>query len=147
MKSLLKMKKHITTKTAIILVLAICAAATSCKKTDAELKQEIERETRIRGEVEQEITAEKRNKELQTTCALNIRNVHQAIRAHENLKGLDPSDTINITEIIGQGKYMDFMPACPSGGTYTLQTKYPPIGQAAMRCSIHDHNPGDTSGW
>ena len=86
-------------------------------------------------------------------CILNIRNIHQAVRANQNLKGIDIGDTLDTTTIYGTGLYIEVEPTCPSdGGAYTETATYPTIGTAAASCddygsTAEDHAPDDTDGW
>lgn len=83
-------------------------------------------------------------------CILNIRNIHQAVRAHQNLYGHDIGDKIVWSEIIGPGKYIEVMPKCPHGATYSLVDKFPKVGTPAAVCphaKEHEHEPNSTRGW
>jgi hypothetical protein len=68
-------------------------------------------------------------------CIQNQRNIKGAKQqwALEHLK--TASDAPLEAELFGAGKYMKEKPACPSGGTYTIN----PVGQNVI-CSIADHN-------
>jgi len=81
------------------------------------------------------------------TCLLNIRNVQQAIRGHQNIHDLNQGDPINWDEIFGENGYLPKKPTCPQGGTYTFLTKYPKTGELACKCSIHDHEPANHEDW
>ncbi|MFK7910256.1 MAG: type II secretion system protein [Akkermansiaceae bacterium] len=86
-------------------------------------------------------------------CILNIRNVHQAVRANQNLKGIDIGDTLDTAAIYGSGLYIEVEPTCPAdGGGYTESANYPSIGTAAATCddygtAAEDHAPDNTDGW
>ena len=94
-------------------------------------------------------------------CILNIRNIHQAVRADQNLNGKNVNDTLASTDIIGAGRYIESTPTCPSeSGAYTLAGVYPAVGTAAATCAQYDattgsdanaaarkHNPDDVNGW
>ena len=95
-------------------------------------------------------------------CILNLRNIQQAVRADQNLKGEsaggDSNDGTNTgvafsTYMVGAGSYFETTPDCPSTGTiYALTaTKYPIIGALAATCpniaTLTDHVPDDLSGW
>ena len=89
-------------------------------------------------------------------CILNLRNIQQAVRADQNLKGRsagdDNSDGTNdavafSTYMVGAGSYFETAPACPSDGdAYALTaTAYPAIGSLAAPCpniaTFTDHVP------
>ncbi|BDS08495.1 hypothetical protein NT6N_35350 [Oceaniferula spumae] len=104
-------------------------------------------------------------------CILNIRNVHQAVRANQNLKGINTGTALNMsTEIYntaagtdGDGNAITAVerylsePNCPTDdGLYTAQGVYPEVGIAAVICAnnglasggaISDHAPENTNGW
>ncbi|MBM1135749.1 type II secretion system protein [Verrucomicrobiaceae bacterium 5K15] len=106
-------------------------------------------------------------------CILNIRNVHQAVRANQNLKGINTGTTLTMSDEIysvsGTERYLS-EPTCPTaGGAYTPETTYPEVGTAAVRCAefgavteeeqtaidagsqdardLTDHVPENTNGW
>lgn len=86
-------------------------------------------------------------------CILNIRNIHQAVRANQNLKGINIGDALASTDVIGSGLYIEQEPKCPSeSGDYTVSGTYPTVGTAAATCddfgsATEDHAPDDTAGW
>ncbi|MFT4176445.1 MAG: prepilin-type N-terminal cleavage/methylation domain-containing protein [Luteolibacter sp.] len=95
-------------------------------------------------------------------CILNIRNVQQAVRGHQNMMNKTSGvDTFTKNEIFGsaaQGEnaatdgYLK-EPACPSTGlttTYTLNLTYPAEGTASLTCAnaaSAQHVPNDLTGW
>ncbi len=110
-------------------------------------------------------------------CILNIRNVHQAVRSNQNLKGIntgadldmandiysvaavseetDASGNVITEAVVAVERYLT-EPNCPAdGGDYTPTDTYPTVGVPAVVCAnngadggaITDHVPGDTSGW
>ena len=92
-------------------------------------------------------------------CILNIRNVHQAVRVNQNLKG---GTTYKLGDIFGSGKYFEEYVMCPNksgdeGSFYVTHdweelrngdtfrdALYPPIGTAVMFCIDFDPNEGYT---
>lgn len=97
-------------------------------------------------------------------CILNIRNIHQAVRADQNLNNknaADPDvtppiagDTLTRTDIIGTGKYLETEPKCPTDAAiYTLVGNYPKTGTVAATCANNssatglNHAPDSTEGW
>ena len=91
-------------------------------------------------------------------CILNLRNIQQAVRADQNLKGRSPGDDNNdgtalgnavafSTYMVGSGSYFETAPECPSNGSaYALTaTAYPTIGSLAAPCpnvaTLTDHTP------
>ena len=102
-------------------------------------------------------------------CILNIRNVHQAVRANQNLKGINVGATLTMaTEIystegdadatppvVAVERYLS-QPTCPTDdGAYGASATYPTVGTPAVTCTnngasgttITDHLPDDTAGW
>ncbi|MEO7099674.1 MAG: prepilin-type N-terminal cleavage/methylation domain-containing protein [Luteolibacter sp.] len=63
---------------------------------------------------------------------LNVRNVQQAVRGHQNTRGLSTSDTVTLTEIFGTLGYLkEPKPPVVAVGidtTYSYETKYPEVG-------------------
>jgi type II secretory pathway pseudopilin PulG len=47
-------------------------------------------------------------------CILNIRNVHQAVRANQNLNAKNTTDDLLRADIIGLGRYLEAEPQCPT---------------------------------
>jgi len=89
-----------------------------------------------------------------SSCILNIRNVQQAVRSDQNIKGRGPAASglleAEIYDATGT-KYLP-SPVCPSGGVYDFQTggNYPAAGDLAMVCSkeiTDDHKPKNNNGW
>ncbi|MGB0993884.1 MAG: type II secretion system protein [Akkermansiaceae bacterium] len=102
-------------------------------------------------------------------CILNIRNIHQAVRANQNLNGKNATtDPIVRADIIGAGKYIEEEPTCPKNsqiGTtpagasaaltsdYSLVANYPAVGTAATGCDQFaaeadgGHVPASVKGW
>ena len=92
-------------------------------------------------------------------CILNIRNIHQAVRADQNLTKKNVGDTLAQTTIMGTAdSYIEVSPTCPTDGiVYTLEGTYPATGTVAAACTnngsagttITDHVPdaADTTGW
>lgn len=90
-------------------------------------------------------------------CIMNIRNCQQALRGYSNIYGITAGDNIpgGITRadaIIGPGGFLDNLPECPSGATYTgLElTTMPAPGQLLMVCGFSGgtaHIPDNAQGW
>ncbi len=92
-------------------------------------------------------------------CILNIRNIHQAVRADQNLTNKAVGDLLTATDIFGAGKYLETTPDCPAdGGVYAMSANYPAIGTVVCTCgtngaagtavgSNQDHFPADVGGW
>lgn len=80
-----------------------------------------------------------------STCYLNIRNVQQAVRGHQNIFSLNTGDPLTWKII------EDYLakPTCPDGGTYTLSPTIPPVGKLACTCSLPEHqlDPKDHADW
>ncbi len=84
-------------------------------------------------------------------CILNIRNVQQAVRSHQNMYALTTEDPITWTDIVSDDgdKYLK-TPSCPSNGDYTQVETFPELGSLAMTCSLagdDDHVPTEHSDW
>ena len=90
-------------------------------------------------------------------CILNIRNIHQAVRADQNLENRNSGDAIVGTILggPGSGAYFETVITCPSaGGAYTVAPNYPPIGTVAADCATlgdatnkHFPDPTTTASW
>lgn len=83
-------------------------------------------------------------------CILNMRNIQQAVRSHQNATEKHNGDSLTASDIVGSTGYITTDPVCPSNGTYTLSATFPPTGTLALTCdqaSTLDHVPRDTSGW
>lgn len=98
-------------------------------------------------------------------CILNIRNIHQAVRADQNLTN-KTADGVNGTGgtsldlpnvIFSSDTVERYLtePTCPTdAGVYSATARYPQTGIAAVTCSTNglnlglgDHFPADVSGW
>lgn len=83
-------------------------------------------------------------------CILNMRNIQQAVRGHQNATEKLNGDPLTASEIVGATGYITTSPVCPSNGSYTLSTTFPPTGTLALTCDLAptlDHLPHDTTGW
>lgn len=84
-------------------------------------------------------------------CIIQIRNVQQALRAYQNINGLNPGDPLDWSKIFGAGKFIEQRPICPRQGTYTFVNEFPKIGTLGMTCSHagepHLHVPKNHSDW
>ena len=86
-------------------------------------------------------------------CILNIRNIHQAVRADQNLNNKKEGDTIVGTIMGGANAYFENTITCPAAaagaGDYTIVTTYPSTGTVAAVCSFDavTHIPDGTEGW
>ena len=59
---------------------------------------------------------------------LNVRNVQQAVRGHQNTRGYTTADTVTLTDIFGTSGYLK-QPTPPiTGVTYAFGTNYPAVG-------------------
>ena len=91
-------------------------------------------------------------------CILNMRNVQQGVRAYANLNGLKSGDgpasdtSVDLAdEIIGEDKFVERMPTCSSGGSYSFSgNEIPDPGELFMSCSLggsRNHTPQTVSDW
>lgn len=103
-------------------------------------------------------------------CILNIRNVHQAVRAHQNLNGQNIGDTLDYSAVIyatdAAENYLT-EPECPTDGSgYTNTGDFPDVGTPAVVCTKYgaeydatapgaveggdasfNHTPDNVRGW
>lgn len=86
-------------------------------------------------------------------CILNIRNMQQAVRSHQNMHSLAEGATIPYATIVGSGAYVETTPDCPGDGDYSVVAggTFPvtAIGTPVVTCdsSTGDHAPSSTAGW
>jgi competence protein ComGC len=84
-------------------------------------------------------------------CILHIRNAQSAVRAYQNVRGVDDGTTINMfSDIIGTDKYMSTDPQCPGGGDYDHIGHVPYPGELALTCDLagsEQHVPLNSSDW
>ena len=60
---------------------------------------------------------------------LNVRNVQQAVRGHQNMRGYTTSDAVTLADIFGTSGYLKTpTPPIPSVAAYTYGTNYPAVG-------------------
>jgi prepilin-type N-terminal cleavage/methylation domain-containing protein len=68
-------------------------------------------------------------------CIMNIRNVQQAVRGHQNMMNLSVDDTLLSTALVGKDGYLGNDPKCPAGTLgYTYKTKVPALGTVYAQC-------------
>ena len=86
-------------------------------------------------------------------CIMNIRNVQQGMRSYQNMNGHSAGDTVTgaLREIVGQGKFVESSPTCPSNGTYSyMDDDLPLSGSLYMTSSLaatEKHVPSDFADW
>ena len=88
-------------------------------------------------------------------CILNIRNVQQAVRGDQNMKGKVPGATgLVVADIFGSDGYLNAAPTCPSAGTAyngIASTTYPAIGTTYITCAdanySAEHVPANSDQW
>jgi len=69
-------------------------------------------------------------------CAINMRNLHQACRASQNLNKYKTGEPIIWGDITGRiGSFIEVTPQCPLGGRYILEDHYTEEGKPMVRCS------------
>ncbi|QQL44992.1 hypothetical protein [Sulfuriroseicoccus oceanibius] len=81
------------------------------------------------------------------TCILNQRNAQVATRAWSNLYDIEIGSPLELSDIVGPGRFLENEPTCPDGGMYTWSPVIPSVGVQCMRCSNPDHKPENTSDW
>lgn len=86
-----------------------------------------------------------------TGCIMNIRNTQQAMRSYQNTNRFVEGRSLDVSaELVGDGKFMEAWPTCPSLGLYTFGSEIPPTGTLLMSCSLRitkDHSPNTSGGW
>jgi prepilin-type N-terminal cleavage/methylation domain-containing protein len=90
-------------------------------------------------------------------CIMNIRNIQQAVRGDQNMKGKTFGDTgLVAATIIGASGYITTAPTCPgdkSAYTIAAATTYPAESVLYAACGNADavikaeHIPADYTGW
>lgn len=84
-------------------------------------------------------------------CIMNIRNMQNAVRAHQNIHQLKTGSALDIsTDVIGPENYIKEAPQCPEGGHYTPLTQIPPAGQLVITCDLsgpYGHQPTEYAEW
>jgi len=91
-------------------------------------------------------------------CVMNIRNLQQAMRGHQNMTGKNPGSAgMTKDSIVGTtGSYIQTEPTCPGDSSaydYLPDGNYPALGTLYATCGNTDtviaaeHVPNDKSGW
>lgn len=80
-------------------------------------------------------------------CRIQQRNLHQAVRAHQNMESLKPGDPLDWSKIIGPGQFLENKPTCPVHGDYILSPVIPETGTLAAPCQDPEHRPAGTEDW
>ena len=65
------------------------------------------------------------------------------------MNSLNTGDQLEMSDLIGPGKFIDSQPVCPAGGTYTWSKVHPAVGTLAIRCSHRKHqlDPAFIADW
>lgn len=83
-------------------------------------------------------------------CIMNIRNVQQAVRGHQNMNNLSAGGPLVAADKVwGANGYLN-APTCPGSGIYTPTESVPVPGALYLSCSLAgtlDHVPTNTSDW
>lgn len=86
-------------------------------------------------------------------CILNLQSVQKGVRSYSNLNGRSPGETVAglQSEVIGLGRFVEAMPACPGFGSYaTTGDLIPPLGSLYVECSLSAsgaHEPVNAEDW
>lgn len=85
-------------------------------------------------------------------CVLNVRNIQQAMRSHQGVRGMSVGNPIDVNEVIGPGRYLDsYVKNCPSGQPYRIKSYHTNMGEIAAECPNPEHlkrlKEEDTSEW
>ena len=82
-----------------------------------------------------------------SNCLVNLRNVQTAGRSYQNLNAINEGQPFASSMIIGTDSFVQHMPECPAGGTYTFANSFPAVGTLFMSCSVAEHVPPPSLGW
>ncbi|MGB6221054.1 type II secretion system protein [Haloferula sp.] len=86
-----------------------------------------------------------------SNCIINIRNIQQAVRSHQNLNGLADGTSLDVAaDLTGPTNYLGATATCPAGGTYTYESTIPTPGTLMTTCSFEttfNHVPVNYAGW
>jgi type II secretory pathway pseudopilin PulG len=87
-----------------------------------------------------------------TVCVLSQHQVQQAVRGFANLYGKPAGEEVPdlAMRLFGEGKFIEGVPLCPSGGIYSYSGNLVPIqGELYMKCSLAGigHAPNDAEAW
>ena len=87
-------------------------------------------------------------------CIMLQRNIQQAVRGDQNMKGKNPGEAgLVAARIIGSGGYIETTPTCPSTGVAFVLSdgSYPALSNLASPCpsiaTETDHVPNSITGW
>ena len=87
-------------------------------------------------------------------CVMTMRNIQQAVRSHNGVKGINPGEKFDMPwdEIFGPKKFLPMEAMkCPGGQAYRLIKHPPRIGETAAECPNPEHHRRlkeiGTSGW
>lgn len=80
-------------------------------------------------------------------CILNQRNVQQAVRAYQHMRGLKEGDSIDWQNIIGKRGFMEANPLCPDRGEYRFAERIPAKGKLVLKCPKEHHEPDGHTDW
>jgi hypothetical protein len=73
-------------------------------------------------------------------------NAQQAMRAHQNAKGLNSGSRLMFEELIEAG-YFSKTFNCPDGNPYLCDNTIPEVGKLYFRCSNPQHMQFDHESW
>ena len=86
-------------------------------------------------------------------CVMNIHSLQNAVRSYSNMNGLVPGESAQDlrSELVGPDRFVEELPPCPAGGTYSdLGNRIPSHGELYLSCSLGDderHSPQSTHSW
>ena len=84
-------------------------------------------------------------------CILNVSTLQKAVRSYQNLYELEEGDAlVHSTTLIGSGKMMEVLPACPEAlNAYVWLAVVPATGTPYLDCDDvnADHSPSTVAGW
>ena len=82
-----------------------------------------------------------------SACILNVRNVQQAVRAHQNMNMIKEGEKIDWDKIFGDDGFLPVKPVCPTHGAYKVLDKIPKPGNTVFTCPNEDHAPDNVDNW
>ena len=88
-----------------------------------------------------------------STCIMNLQLVQKGVRSFSNLYGYEPGASVAGLEsqVIGNGRFVERVPLCPSSGVYASGGDVvPAMGSLYFNCSLAgtgEHQPSSFDDW
>ena len=77
---------------------------------------------------------------------MNMRNVQQAVRAHQRARDLPVGSRVTF-EVLKEDGYFEESLSCPDGNPYVCDETVPESGNLFLRCSDSEHMNFDHHDW